>query len=55
MANAIITEHIPLEGQAMEESKDEPAQETDKRVEPAAELKQVLNISTEIRPEIDEK
>ena len=40
-----------LEDQAMEECKDEPAQETDKRVEPAAYSKQVFNISTEVRHE----
>jgi hypothetical protein len=50
LANTGITEDITLEDQAMEEGKDEPAQETDKRVEPASELKQVFNISTEVRP-----
>ena len=48
LANPIIAEDTAREDQVMEESKDEPAQETDKRVEPAAYSKQVFNIS---RPE----
>ena len=48
LANPIIAEDTALEDQVMEESKDEPAQETDKRVELAAHSKQVFNIS---RPE----
>ena len=51
LANPIIAEDTAREDQVMEESKDEPAQETDKRVEPAAYSKQVFNISTEVRPE----
>ena len=47
-SQASIAEDTALEDQVMEESKDEPAQETDKRVEPAAYSKQVFNIS---RPE----
>ena len=50
-ANSGIAEDIVLEDQAMEESKDEPAQETDKRVEQASKLKQLFKISTEVRPE----
>ena len=50
-ANSGIAEDIVLEDQAMEESKDEPAQETDKRVEPASKLNQLFKISTEVRPE----
>ena len=48
LANPIIAVDTALEDQAMKECKDEPAQETDKRVEPAAYSKQVFNIS---RPE----
>ena len=48
LANPIIAEDTALEDQVMEESKDEPAQETDKRVKPAAYSKQVFKIS---RPE----
>ena len=48
LANPIIAEDTAREDQVMEESKDEPAQETDKRVKPAAYSKQVFNIS---RPE----
>ena len=47
-SQASIAEDTALEDQVMEESKDEPAQETDKRVKPAAYSKQVFNIS---RPE----
>ena len=50
-ANSGIDEDIALEDQAMEESKDEPAQETDKRVEPASKLNQLFKISREVRPE----
>ena len=50
-ANSGIDEDIALEDQAMEESKDEPAQATGKRVEPASELKKVFDISKEARPE----
>ena len=50
-SQASIAEDTALEDQVMEESKDEPAQETDKRVKPAAYSKQVFKISTEVRPE----
>ena len=47
-SQASIAEDTAREDQVMEESKDEPAQETDKRVKPAAYSKQVFKIS---RPE----
>ena len=50
-ANSGIADDVALDDQAMEESKDEPAQEIDKREEPASELKKVFNISKEVRPE----
>ena len=50
-ANSGIDEDIALEDQAMEESKDESAQATDKRVVPASELQKVFDISKEARPE----
>ena len=49
--NSSIAEDIVFEDQTMEESKDEPAQATGKRVEPASELKKVFDISKEARPE----
>ena len=51
-SQASITADTAFEDQAMEESKDESTREIDECVESAAELKQVFNISTEIRPEI---
>ena len=50
-SQAGIAADTALEDQAMEECKDKPAQETDKRVEPAAYSNQVFNISIEVRPE----